>query len=147
MTWQIRLMEQLQKHEGLRLHTYVCTAGVATIGYGSTSYPNGKRVALSDPTITIDEAEEMLADYVDKKVFPVIKLMFKEFNSFSDTRKIALCDMLYNLGESRMKGFKKMIAAIHANNWVEAGKQAMDSSWYKQVGGRAKTVVNQLING
>jgi lysozyme len=147
MDWKIRLYEQLQKHEGLRLKPYLCTAGVPTIGYGSTTYMNGKKVTLQDNAITLDEAEEMLADYVDKFVFPVIKKIFNEFNSFSDNRKIALCDMLYNLGEARLRGFKKMITAIHAKNWTEAGKQAMDSSWYTQVKGRAKTNVNMLING
>jgi len=147
MDWKIKLFEQLQKHEGLRLKPYLCTAGVPTIGYGSTTYINGKKVTLKDNPITVDEAEEMLADYVDRFVFSVIRKIFNEFDSFSDNRKIALCDMLYNLGELRLRGFKKMIAAIHAKNWIEAGKQAMDSSWYSQVGNRAKTNVNMLING
>lgn len=147
MDWKIKLFEQLQKHEGLRLKPYLCTAGVPTIGFGNTSYPNGKKVTLKDNSITLDEAEEMLADYVDRFIFPVIKKIFREFDTFTDNRKIALCDMLYNLGEKRFLGFKKMIAAIHAKNWVEAGKQAMDSSWYVQVKGRAKTNVNMLING
>ena len=147
MDWKIKLYEQLQKHEGLRLKPYLCTAGVPTIGYGSTTYMNGKKVTLQDNAITLDEAQEMLADYVDRFVFPVIKKIFNEFNSFSDNRKIALCDMLYNIGENRLRGFKKMITAIHANNWTEAAKQAMDSAWYTQVKGRAKTIFNMLING
>jgi len=50
----------------------------------------------------------------------------------------ALLDMLYNLGESRFRKFKKMIAAVKRCDWKEAGKQIRDSIYYKQVTNRAE---------
>ena len=38
----------IKKYEGLRLSSYLCPAGVPTIGYGSTHYPNGKKVMLGE---------------------------------------------------------------------------------------------------
>ena len=51
----------LIKHfEGLRLTPYLCSAGVPTIGYGSTFYEDGRKVSLQDPPITKERAEELL---------------------------------------------------------------------------------------
>ena len=50
-----------------------------------------------------------------------------------------LMDMLYNLGESRFRKFRKLIAAVKAADWPEAGKQVRNSIYYKQVTNRAET--------
>lgn len=39
---------------------YLCPAGVPTIGYGITRYPNGRRVSLSDPAIDEGAAGALL---------------------------------------------------------------------------------------
>ena len=46
--------------EGFRAKPYLCSAGVATIGYGSTYYENGVRVKLTDPPIDRIWAEQLL---------------------------------------------------------------------------------------
>jgi GH24 family phage-related lysozyme (muramidase) len=50
----------------------------------------------------------------------------------------ALMDMLYNLGESRFRKFRKLIAAVKVADWLEAGKQVRNSIYYKQVTNRAE---------
>ena len=47
-------LDLIKKYEGLRLRPYICPAGVPTIGYGNTFYPNGKSVTMDDPPISID---------------------------------------------------------------------------------------------
>lgn len=51
----------IKKFEGLRLQPYKCSAGVPTIGYGSTFYPDGRLVTLKDSFITQTQAEELLS--------------------------------------------------------------------------------------
>lgn len=46
--------------EGFYSNSYLCPAGVWTIGYGTTIYPNGKRVKKGDKAITRDQAVEYL---------------------------------------------------------------------------------------
>ena len=61
----------IKRFEGLRLKPYLCSAGKPTIGYGSTFYPNGRRVTLLDIPITEGQAEKLLADTIkpfEKKV-------------------------------------------------------------------------------
>ena len=50
----------IKKWEGLRLSSYLCAAGVPTIGYGSTRYPNGKKVMLGEKLTCEKEATQLL---------------------------------------------------------------------------------------
>lgn len=46
--------------EDFRSAPYRCSAGIPTIGYGTTFYPNGQRVTMSDPPINEEWAEQLL---------------------------------------------------------------------------------------
>ena len=50
----------IKKFEGLRLEAYQCPAGVYTIGYGSTRFPDGSCVCMYDKLYTKAEAVELL---------------------------------------------------------------------------------------
>ena len=52
----------IKAFEGLSLKPYLCSAGKPTIGYGSTFYPDGRKVKMHDKHITEPEAEKLLAD-------------------------------------------------------------------------------------
>ena len=49
----------IKSFEGCRLNAYKCSAGVPTIGYGNTYYPNGDKVQMDD-VITLEKAKEAL---------------------------------------------------------------------------------------
>jgi lysozyme len=85
----------IQEFEGLRLKPYLCSAGVPTIGYGNTVYPNGRKVTLKDAPITKEFAEQMFhstANLFAKDVSSLIKSKVNQ-NQFN-----ALVDFAYNLG-------------------------------------------------
>jgi lysozyme len=85
----------LQEFEGLRLKPYLCSAGVPTIGYGNTVYPNGRKVTMRDRTITKVFAEQMFrltADLFAKDVAGLIK------SKVTQNQYNALVDFAYNLG-------------------------------------------------
>lgn len=50
----------IKKHEGLRLSSYLCPAGVPTIGYGSTRHPDGRKVLLGEKLNSEKEATQLL---------------------------------------------------------------------------------------
>lgn len=123
------LISSVKRHEGLRLKMYKCTAGKNTIGYGRN---------LDDVGISADEAELMLKHdlenaEMDAKRFPV-------FEKLNQVRKDVLIEMVFNLGYSRLCGFKKMFAALERKDYDEAANQMLDSKWARDVGERARTL-------
>jgi lysozyme len=50
----------LKKFEGLCLSAYRCPAGIPTIGYGSTRYPDGNPVCINDSIDSEAKASEIL---------------------------------------------------------------------------------------
>lgn len=129
-----RLWQMLERHEGLRLKPYRCSAGKMTIGYGRN---------LDDVGISEEEASYLLNNDIKRAEEDLISV-FPYFSGFSKSRQDALLDMMFNLGKTRFLGFKKMIAAIKNDDWKEAKIQAMDSKWATQVGYRAKEVTNMF---
>lgn len=123
------LISSVKRHEGLRLKMYKCTAGKNTIGYGRN---------LDDVGISADEAELMLKHdlenaEIDAKRFPV-------YEKLNQVRKDVLIEMVFNLGYSRLSGFKKMFAALERKDYDEAANQMLDSKWARDVGERARTL-------
>jgi lysozyme len=53
-------LDLIKRFEGLSLKPYLCPASIPTIGYGNTYYTDGKKVKLTDPSITQAKAEELL---------------------------------------------------------------------------------------
>ena len=85
----------IMSFEGLKLKPYLCSAGVPTIGYGNTFYPNGKKVTLKDKPITKEYAFEIfkfIADLFAKDVDSLIKSKVNQ-NQFN-----ALVSFAYNVG-------------------------------------------------
>jgi lysozyme len=82
--------------EGVRLKAYKCSAGVPTIGFGNTYYPNGDKVKMGD-TITLEEARTLFDDLIvryERIVNSKLKVDVKQ-NEFD-----ALVSHTYNTGGS-----------------------------------------------
>lgn len=90
-----------RRFEGCRLTPYLCPAGVATIGYGSTRYLDGTSVTLRDPPISKMIAEGLLLRSVERTYLPAVLLLCPWIDDPS--RLAAIIDFTYNLGCSRLK--------------------------------------------
>ena len=121
----------IKKYEGLKLEAYICPAGVPTIGFGSTFYPDGRRVKLGDK-ITIQEAESILVHDIkrfEKEVRNSIKI------EITNNQLSALISFVYNVGAS---AFRKstLLKKVNANptdltihnefmRWTRAGGKVL----------------------
>jgi len=132
-----KLIPMIKRHEGFRLKPYRCTAGKLTIGYGRN---------LDDVGINETEAEFLLLSDV-REATDSAQDIFPEILKYSQNRQMALINMCFNLGKTRLKQFKRMIAAIEKGSWGAAADEAIDSRWYKQVGIRAVELVDLLRGG
>lgn len=55
--------------------------------------------------------------------------------------------MIFQLGITKAKQFKKMIAALKKNNWKEAIVQVRNSNWDRQTPTRVNDMISTLTNG
>lgn len=131
------MIEQLKRHEGLRLKPYRCTAGKLTIGYGRN---------LEDVGISNAEAEAMLSNDLERCANEVAKHV-DAFDKLNDARQAVLVNMCFNLGIAGLLKFKKFIAAVNDGLFELASKEMLDSQWAKQVGNRAIELSEQMKTG
>jgi len=123
--------------EDFIIEPYLCSAGVLTVGVGHTKDVDKYRI------YTVNDCLKLLKIDITQATFDFYSV-FKEVNIPND-KKEPLIDMMFNLGITRFKKFKKMIQAIKDNNWEKASEEAKNSKWYNQVGDRAKRIVEEMI--
>ena len=98
-------IELIKSFEGFYAKPYMCPANVATIGYGTTRYPNGKKVTLNDSPITEAVAIEYLKDSLIKFERDVDAFCRDDINQ---NQFDALVSFAYNTGPRGLnKLFKK----------------------------------------
>lgn len=131
-----KLLASLRLHEGWRDKAYQDTEGIWTIGYGTN---------LQELRINKDLGERWLRDQAEI-AYKAAK-RFPEFELLNSARQNVFVEMVYNMGPSRVAGFKNMLAAIRDGDWEEAAIQMLDSKWARQVGNRAKTLAALMEEG
>lgn len=108
----------IKKYEGFFPVAYRCPSGVLTIGYGTTIYPNGKKVKYGD-TCTKEDAERYLAYYLENEVN---RYLDKDFPDLKPGQREALQSLIYNWN---WLGFRKSLlyTAIKKNNIAQICRQ------------------------
>lgn len=89
--------------EGFRSHPYADSGNVWTIGYGTTTYPNGRRVQSTDRPITPEQALQMLEAHVNKAVVPTLSGL-PGWNLLNANQQAACISMAYNIGARAFAG-------------------------------------------
>jgi lysozyme len=145
MTKNSLLIDMLKRHEGEvkkngRHVAYMCPAGHWTIGIGRNIDPNGG-IGLSD------EEVDMLLEGDILRVMKELSEEYPWFNSLDDVRKNALIDIGFNLGATRLRLFKKALAAMEVADYSQSADEFMRSLWAKQVGSRAIELTEMIRNG
>lgn len=120
----------IRENEGLKTKPYLCTSGKLTIGYGRN---------LEDTGITVEEAD-MLLDHDIDRCISELQLNIPGFNELPYMIKVALLDMVFNLGLSRFMTFRRMLAAIQRADYIDAAKEVMDSKYARQVPTRTEKI-------
>ena len=93
-------IELIKSFEGFYAEPYLCPANVVTIGYGTTRYPNGKKVTLNDSPITEAVAIEYLKDCLIKFERDVDAFCRDDINQNQFDAIVSFC---YNVGSSALK--------------------------------------------
>lgn len=112
------MCDLIKKWEQLRLNAYKCQAGIPTIAYGCTVYPNGQRVKMGD-TCTKAQAEQWLACYLETEINHYLD---RDFPKLKPNQREALQSLLYNWGYPAFKR-SKLFKAIKDNNIEQIFRQ------------------------
>jgi lysozyme len=135
-----KLLEMLKRHEGVEHHIYRCSAGFWTLGAGRNVDPQGG-LGLSE-----DEVDYLLQNDIER-VIKELSAEYRWFNSLDDVRKDAMIDISFNLGATRLRGFKRALAAMEVADYKMAAKEFLDSKWSRDVKGRATELCYMIEMG
>ena len=135
-----KLIEMLKIHEGVETHAYKCSASKITIGVGRNIDPEGG-IGLSE-----DEIDYLLQNDIDR-IITELEFEYGWFSELNEARQDAMIDISFNLGQTRLRKFKKALTAMEKSDWDTAANEFMDSKWSKQVGNRAKELTEIIRNG
>lgn len=125
-------LDLIKEFEGLRLDAYQDSVGVWTIGYGSTYWPDGRKVKKGDKLANEAEAEQLLRDTVktyEAGVNRVVKVHITQ-NQFD-----ALVSFAFNLGVTalekstlvrKLNQIDVIPVANEFSRWTKAGGKEME---------------------
>jgi lysozyme len=133
-------LELIERFEGFREKPYLCSAGVPTIGIGSTRYANGVSVKLTDAPISYESAVELLhktlkpiEDAINRYVqVPITQNQFDALVSFT-----------YNVGAQALRK-STLLAKLNRNDVLGAAHEL--DKWVFAGGRKVQGLVNRRLS-
>ena len=142
-----RFRTEIKADEGYRDHIYLDSEENPTAGYGHL-------LTSSDPEhgqpIGTKVSESRINEWFTADISQAIadaRAVVKDFDSHPQNVQHALANMAFNLGRTRLSGFKNTLALIDAKRYAEASTEALNSLWADQVGSRATRVTAMMSSG
>lgn len=124
--------------EGVKLTPYLDSVKIPTIGIGTTVYPNGTKVSMSDSPITLEQAYEYCLDHLNKHTLPYLNdNITVELNQ---NQVDAIGSLVYNIGGG---GFKSSSVLKSINNSAPIEEIAINWKKWNKAGGH---ILNGLVN-
>lgn len=144
-----RVIEQLKRHEGLRLYVYDDATGREirkgsrvqghpTIGVGRL-LTSARGLSTIEIEMLLENDIEVVVDELNRNV--------PWWNELNESRQAVMVNLCFNLGWPRLSLFENMLDAAEKGNWDRAADELMDSKWFSQVGLRGLELVEQLRTG
>ena len=128
----------IKRFEGFSSKPYLCPAKICTIGYGATFYSNGKKVTMTDKSITEEEGVKLLAYMLEK---------FEQYvdsycvDSLTQNQFDALVSFCYNVGPANLKS-STLLKKVNKNPNDPTIKDEF-SKWVKAGGKTLKGLINR----
>ena len=130
------LRRMLVLDEANKSRLYPDSVGKLTIGIGHNIDDKGLSPEVIDLQYKIDVQE------VKDELQPL-----KWATDHDPIRQLVIIDMCFNLGLTKLLGFKNMIEALKEKSYTIAADEMMDSKWARQVGPRADRLFYMMMTG
>jgi len=131
------LVYELSRDEDVRAKPYKDSVGKLTIGVGRN---------LDDKGLSKAEINILLNNDINDCESDLDREM-PWWRQLNDNRQRVLLNMCFNLGITRLKGFKNMLRDVQNGLYDQAAVEMLDSLWAQQVGGRAVRLAKLMKNG
>ena len=115
------LGQQLELEEGRRRYAYQDSLGYWTVGVGRCIDARVPGTGLADDEIAYLLKNDIARAMTDAYTIPA-------FRALSDVRRDVIVDMTFNVGLPGVRKFRRMWAAIEAQQWDKAGAEILDST-------------------
>ncbi len=126
---------------GFNLRRADAPAKIEALGLSYNDVLTGKQ-ALTD-----EQINALLDADIESAINKTVKRLYPGFDTIDPDRQVILVDLAFNMGPSRLAGFKNTNAAINSGDWDKAADELKDSRWYHQVGNRAVRNVDAIRTG
>ena len=139
------IMEMIKKHEGVRTKPYKDSLGLWTVGVGHL-IGDGKTLPPEwNRELSMAEVDKLFyEDYMSHKK---AAMKIPGYNLMNAKAQGALIDLTFNMGNTWFKKWPNFVKNLSEGNTVGAAASLEDSNWYKQVKGRAVTIVSLIRQG
>lgn len=132
-----RLKRQLEIDELRSKKIYTDTVGKVSGGIGRN---------LTDRGFSDDEIDLMYANDI-KLAEKDARALVPGFDQLNDVRQEVVLNCAFNLGYTRLAGFKRFLSALNSSDFDEAAAELKDSKWYGQVKDRGTRLVKAMRTG
>ena len=125
-----RALPVIARFEGFRSRPYICSAGVWTVGLGSTRYLDGQPVRPTDPPITREHAYALAVEQLRRDYLPAVLRLCPGIDNYD--RLAGVLSFTYNCGVGALQA-STLRRRINAGDWP--GARAEMQRWVRG-GGR-----------
>jgi lysozyme len=136
-----KLREILEREEGVKYEVYLDHLGYPTCGVGHLIISGDDEYGCEVGTPVSEERVAALFKADLKIVEDDCRELFDYFEYLPENIQLVCAAMAFQLGRSRLSGFKKFRAAISEGRWSDAADEMKDSRWYRQTTSRAERMI------
>ncbi len=132
---------KLKYFRGDKFYPYKDSRGYLTIGYGhliiqGENYSQGLTEQQADALLLNDIA-------IARRGVEALKLNLPSDSRWNDF----LVMMVFQLGLTKTRGFKRFLAALSNKNYATAILEVKDSQWYRQTPNRVDSMITYVVRG
>ena len=140
------LRKEVEADEGCVNKIYKDHLGYPTFGIGHLITPDDEE--HGKPVGTPVSAERVSSVFREdiEDVIDDCKRLFKDLDELPEDCQRILANMMFNMGRTRLSGFRKFNAALLEGDWKTAAVEGRDSRWYRQVTNRAERLMTRMEN-
>ena len=130
------ILKSLKSEEGYSANCYLCSEGAHTVGYGRNISEGG--IGISE-----EEAAYLLRNDVNRTIDEV-RQRWPWVDEINKAAREVLVELCFQMGATRLSGFKKCLAALERGDMATAAFELLDSRFADQVPARANRLAARL---